>query len=120
MKFSSILIGSQDPKRLGDFYGQVLDSKPGWEQGGFIGYDVGGWYLMVGPHDKVHGPCPNPERILINFETDNFEADFKRIKQIDGGKVLQEPYHPDEAAKMSLATLIDPDGNYFQLATPMG
>jgi len=119
LKFNSILIGSDNPKQLGEFYGKVLNAKPGWENGGFIGYDAGGFYLMVGPHDKVHGSNTNPERLLINFEAANFDEEFSRIKAVEGVSIVQEPYHPDEAAKMSLATFADPDGNYFQLATPM-
>lgn len=119
LKLNSILIGSDDPKKLAQFYGEVLQAKPGWEGGEFVGYQAGDSYLMVGPHDKVHGKSTNPERLLFNFETTNVTDEFERVKAIEGSSVVQEPYHPDANKEMLLATLADPDGNYFQLASPM-
>ena len=78
---------------------------------------VGSGAVTIGPHDKVHGKSQNPERILINFETKDVEGEFKRIKEL-GAKVIAEPYHPGEDPSGMLATFEDPDGNYFQLATP--
>ena len=36
-----------------------------------------------------------------------------------GATVVREPYHPGEGAEGWIATLSDPDGNYFQLVSPM-
>lgn len=55
---------------------------------------------------------------MFNLETEDVEKEFKRIKEA-GAKVIQEPYHPGEADSMMIATFADPDGNYFQLMTPM-
>lgn len=113
------MISSENPKALSEFYGKVLGhDKPMWAEGGFEGYEAGGCYLMVGPHDKVHGKAPNPERILFFFETEDVQGEFDRIKDL-GAEVIAEPYHPGPAEEMWLATLADPDGNYFQLASPM-
>jgi predicted enzyme related to lactoylglutathione lyase len=48
------------------------------------------------------------------------EGDFERFKAA-GATVVQAPYNPggDESDEMSIATLADPDGNYFQLVSPM-
>lgn len=119
LNLNSILIGSDNPKRLAAFYGELLQSKPGWEGGEYIGYAAGNCYLMFGPHDKVHGASANPERVIFNFETTDVNAEFERIKVLDGVAVVQDPYHPGDDQSMTLATLSDPDGNYFQLATPM-
>lgn len=121
LKLNSLLIGSEDPEQLAAFYGEMLQSKPGWQDGGYTGYQAGNSYLMIGPHDKVRGKSTNPERIIFNFETPDVQAEFDRIKAIEGASVIREPYNPgdDENSKMLLATLADPDGNYFQLATPM-
>lgn len=119
LHLNSLLIGSDNPKRLADFYGKVLQSKPGWEDGEYVGYAAGGCYLMFGPHDKVHGSSSNPERVIFNFETADVTGEFDRIKGLEGVGVVQEPYHPGEDPNMTLATLADPDGNYFQLASPM-
>ncbi len=71
----------------------------------------------IGPHSEVKGPNPSPARIMIMLITDEVEKEFARIKDL-GAKVVAEPYHPGDDAKMMLATLADPDNNYFQLATP--
>jgi predicted enzyme related to lactoylglutathione lyase len=47
------------------------------------------------------------------------KGEFDRLKAA-GGNVVQEPYNPGgEAAEMWVATFSDPDGNYFQLVSPM-
>ena len=111
------MISSENPKELGEFYGKVLQAKPQMEEGGFVGYLAGGSYLSIGPHDKVHGTSNNPERIIFFFESDDVQKDFDRIKDIPGATVIKEPYNPGDD-EMMLATLADPDGNYFQLASP--
>lgn len=119
LKLNSLLIGSDDPKKLAHFYGEVLQAKPGWEDSEYVGYQAGDSYLMIGPHDKVHGKSQNPERVIFNFETDNVADEYERIKGIEGATVIKEPYNPGPDDQMQLATLADPDGNYFQLASPM-
>ncbi len=52
---------------------------------------------------------------MINFETAQVQQEFERIKAL-GGKVIREPYQMGQGW---IATLADPDGNYFQLVTPM-
>lgn len=117
LKFNSILLFSEDPKSLSEFYKKVFEMEPGWDEGGYSGFWVGGGAVTIGPHDKVHGKSQNPERIIINFETEDVEGEFQRIKEL-GAKVIAEPYSPGEATDMMLATFEDPDGNFFQLATP--
>jgi predicted enzyme related to lactoylglutathione lyase len=57
---------------------------------------------------------------MWNIETDDVPGDFERFKAA-GAMVIAEPYNPgDEADEpMRIATLADPDGNYFQLVSPM-
>lgn len=118
LKFSSLLIFSENPKDLADFYEKIFDIKPGWQQDDYTGFQVGEGYIMVGPHDKVHGKSTNPERMMFNLETEDVEKEFERMKNA-GATVIAEPYHPGEAENMWIATFADPDGNYFQIATPM-
>ena len=78
-----------------------------------------GGMLMIGPHSEVKGPNEMPGRIMINFETQDVKREFDRLKAL-GATVQQEPYQPGPAGgEMWLATLADPDGNYFQLTSPM-
>lgn len=117
LNLNSVLIGSEDPKALADFYRNIL-GEPRWDDQGFIGWQVGSGSFMVGPHSDVKGRNESPGRILVFFETPDVQAEFKRIKD-KGVTVVREPYHPDEQPELWLATLEDPDGNYFQLASPM-
>ncbi|MDE2026596.1 MAG: VOC family protein [Patescibacteria group bacterium] len=118
LTLNSLLVFSENPKALSEFYRKVFDSKPGWENGGYTGFQVGNFYFMVGPHDKVHGKNANPERIMFNFETPDVKKEFERIKGL-GATVIAEPYHPGEEPEGMIATFADPDGNYFQIASPM-
>jgi predicted enzyme related to lactoylglutathione lyase len=120
MNFDSLLIFSENPKKLVDFYKKVFEGKPAWTGGDFVGYKVGKGYVMIGPHDKVHGKAKEPERLIYNLEVKDVKKEFARVKKL-GAKVVAEPYHPDEDkdSKFMLCTFADPDGNFFQLASPM-
>ncbi len=118
LTFNSLLLFSEKPKELAEFYKKVFQTDPSWEGGEYAGFNVNGGMFMVGPHDKVHGENKNPERMIVNFQTEDVKGEFKRIKEL-GAKIIAEPYHPGEEKEMMLATFADPDGNYFQLATPM-
>ena len=45
-------------------------------------------------------------------------GDFDRMKAA-GAIVIAEPYSMEEEPGSSIATFADPDGNYFQVMTPM-
>lgn len=118
MRLQGVLIFSEDPNTLVEFYKKVLQQEPTWSGGDFTGFVTENEYLTIGPHDKVHGKNTNPERIMINFETDEVEKEFERIKAL-GTPVVAEPYAPAEESSMQIATFQDPDGNYFQLTSPI-
>lgn len=120
MKLSGVLLASEKPKELVEFYTKALDRKPDWtgQEGQFQGWNVGGEMLAIGPHDQIHGSSKEPARVMYNFEVDDVKKEFERVKTT-GAKVVQEPYHPGEDSAMTMATFADPDGNYFQLNSPM-
>jgi len=113
----SILVFSADPKKLSDFYKKVFQKDPDWVMEGYYGFTVGKAFLTFGPHDKVKGKNPNPDRMMYNFETRDVKGEFERIKGL-GAQVVAEPYQMGEDADGWIATFADPDGNYFQLMTP--
>lgn len=117
MNFNSLLIGSEDPKRLVDYYSKLF-GKPGMEDGGYSGWQIGTGFMTVGPHDEVKGKNPQPGRLIWNIETADVKGDFERLKAA-GAIVIREPYNMDEGPEFSIATLADPDDNYFQLMSPM-
>jgi len=118
LNLSTVMIGTEDPEGLSAFYTKVL-GEPAWNGSGYVGWLAGKGFLMIGPHSEVKGRNESPGRIIINFETPDVPAEFERIRGL-GAAVHQEPYHPGEPPEeMWLATFEDPDGNFFQLASPM-
>jgi predicted enzyme related to lactoylglutathione lyase len=117
LNFNNVMIGSEEPQALSDFYTKVL-GKPTWEEGGYVGWQAGNGSLMIGAHSDVKGRNEVPGRIILNFETPDVQGEFERIKGL-GATLVREPYQPGGAPDIWLATFEDPDGNYFQLASPM-
>jgi predicted enzyme related to lactoylglutathione lyase len=125
MNFNSILIGSEDPERLAAYYTKLF-GEPTMAEGGYTGWLIGSGFLTVGPHSEVHGKSAQPGRIIWNIESADVKGDFERFKAA-GAIVIREPYRfemPDAPAEGagapdSIATLADPDDNYFQLMSPM-
>ena len=117
MNFNNILIGSEDPKRLAEYYTKLFGA-PAWDEGGYVGWMIGSGAVSVGPHDQVHGKNAAPGRIIWNIETHDVQAEFDRLKAA-GAIVVREPYGFEEDPTASIATLADPDDNYFQLMSPM-
>lgn len=117
MNFNSILIGSENPARLAEFYTRLF-GKPAWDDNGYVGWMIGSGSVTVGPHDQVKGANAAPGRLIWNIESEDVKGDFERFKAA-GAKVIAEPYTFEGAPGSWIATLADPDENYFQLATPM-
>jgi len=120
VNFNNILIGSEDPGRLVDYYTKLF-GKPMMEEGGYTGWQIGSGFVAVGPHSEVKGTNAHPGRLIWNIETPDVQGEFERMKAA-GAIVVREPYGFDEipeATGMSIATLADPDDNYFQLMSPM-
>lgn len=108
------MIGSHQPKVLGEFYEKVFKKKPDMEDGGWYGWQIGSAFLSIGEHSEVKGKAKEPQRIMLNFETEEVKEEFERIKKL-GATVIAEPY---ELGGAWIATFADPDGNYFQLMSP--
>src|SRR5687767_15922286 len=113
MNFNNILIGSEDPQRLVDYYTKMF-GEPTWNDGGYTGWLIGSGAVTVGPHDQVHGKNAHPGRLIWNIESPDMKADFERFKDA-GAIVIREPYGFDDSPGSWIATLADPDDNYFQL-----
>jgi len=118
LNLNSVMIGTKQPAALAAFYEKVL-GKPAEmvdQENGFWGWQAGSSYISVLEHSEMGGNTKDPGRVLLNFETAQVKEEFERIKAL-GGTVIREPY---EMGGGWIATLADPDGNYFQLVSPMG
>ena len=115
----SILLGSQNAKKLADFYRDVIglkvtmEAEVGENNDEFFIFEMkSGSALIVIDHSKVKGKNDSPERYILNFEVDDIDKESKRL---DGLKVkkIQDKYHVEDYG--FIVTYEDPDGNYFQL-----
>jgi predicted enzyme related to lactoylglutathione lyase len=118
LNLTSVMVGTQRLEALAAFYEQVIGKPADMvdQEQGFVGWQVGNAYFSVLTHSAMQGAAKDPGRIMFNFETAQVNEEFERIKAI-GAVVIREPYAIGEGW---IATLADPDGNYFQLMTPMG
>lgn len=116
MNLNSILIGSENPQRLVEYYTKLF-GEPSWDEGGYTGWLIGSGAVTVGAHDQVKGKNAHPGRIIWNIESPDVKGDFERFKAA-GAAVVAEPYGM-EGEEGLIATFADPDDNYFQLMSPM-
>jgi predicted enzyme related to lactoylglutathione lyase len=117
LDLNSIMIGTRRPAELAAFYEKVI-GKPAEmsdAQNGFWGWKVGSAYFTILEHSDIQGSAKEPARIMLNYETSQVKEEFARIKAA-GATVIREPY---EMGGGWIATLADPEGNFFQLVTPM-
>lgn len=118
LNLNSVMIGTKQPQALAAFYEQVIGKPADMadSEQGFYGWQVGSTFLGVLEHSEMGGSTKDPGRIMLNFETSQVKEEFERIKAL-GAAVIAAPYAIGEGW---IATLADPDGNYFQLMSPMG
>lgn len=114
LTFRAVMIGTNDPETLATFYEKIFKKKADMHDGEYYGWAVGTGFFSFGKHSEIKGKSKEPARTIFNFETKEVKEEFERMKGI-GAEVIKEPY---EMGGMWIATLSDPDGNYFQLMTP--
>ena len=117
MNFNSILVGSANPEQLVEYYTKLFGA-PGFSDGGYSGWKIGDGFLTIGPHSEVSGPNSQPGRCIWNIETADVRGEFAKLKDA-GAIVIRKPYEFEGEPGSAIATLADPDNNYFQLVSPM-
>jgi predicted enzyme related to lactoylglutathione lyase len=117
LNLNSVMIGTKQPLALAAFYEKLLEKPADMvdHENGFWGWQAGGAFLSILDHSEMGGNTKDPGRVIFNFESPQVKEEFERIKAF-GGTVIKEPY---EMGGGWIATLADPDGNYFQLVSPM-
>jgi predicted enzyme related to lactoylglutathione lyase len=111
--FNSVLIGSAQPEALAAFYAKVFGWPVDFSDGGYSGWQVGSAFLAVGPHSEMKGAAKEPACCSTSRPSRSRRS--SRASRV----VVKEPYQM-EGMPGWIATLADPDGNYFQLMSPMG
>jgi predicted enzyme related to lactoylglutathione lyase len=115
LNLNSIMIGTMQPKEMAEFYEKVFEKPSDNHEEDWYGWSVGGCYFTIGEHSEMAGKTKDAGRIMFNLETVEVKEEFERIKNEANATVIKEPY---EMGGMWIATLADPDGNYFQLMSP--
>lgn len=109
------MLGTHQIEVMAKFYEAVFGKAADMVEGGWHGWSVGKCFFSIGEHSEIKGSAKEPQRMMFNFETTEVKEEFERMKEIEGITVVKEPY---EMGGGFIATLADPDGNYFQLMTP--
>ena len=117
MDFNSVLIGSDDPARLIEYYTKVF-GESSFADSGYSGWMIGSGAITIGAHSEVHGKNTHPGRIIMNIESADVKGDAARLTA-NGAIVVREAYEFEEFPGTWIATFADPDDNYFQLVSPM-
>jgi predicted enzyme related to lactoylglutathione lyase len=117
LNLNSVMIGTKQPTVLAGFYEKVLGKPADMidDENNFWGWQAGGAFFSVLEHSEMGGSTKDPGRVMFNFETPQVKEEFERIKAI-GAVVIRAPYQIGDGW---IATLSDPDGNYFQIVSPM-
>jgi len=117
--FESLLIGSENAKKLTDFYKEKvgleigLEAEMGEANEALYELKLGkGPNIYIIDHSKVNGKNKNPDRVIFNLEVDEIKKEVERLKKAKV-KQIQDVYHIEGYGWIS--TFEDIDGNYFQL-----
>jgi predicted enzyme related to lactoylglutathione lyase len=118
LRLTSVMIGTRQLQVLAEFYEKIFGKPADMADSanGYFGWQVGQAYLAVLDHSEMGGKAKDPGRTMFVLETTQVKEEFERMKAL-GAAVIKEPYQMGSAW---IATLADPDGNFFQLVTPMG
>ncbi len=118
LTLNSVMIGTKQPAALAAFYEKVFGKPADMvdKDNGFWGWQAGSAFVSVLEHSAMVGKAKDSGRVMFNLETPKVKEEFERIKAL-GGAVIKAPYAMGDGW---IATLADPDGNYFQLMSPMG
>ena len=116
MNLNSILVGTDNAEAMVEYYTRLL-GEPAMVGGDYRTWVIGNGAITVAPHSEVHGKNDQPGRVIWNLESDDVQGDFARMRDA-GAIVIREPYSFEDIPNTWVATVSDPDGNYFQLISP--
>lgn len=118
-----ILIYSENPDKLVNFYTEVL----GFKQVNKLTYDndygymlnvVGEYNVWIGKHSEVHGKAKESFRHLFNlYPEEGVEHWYNKIKDDPRITIVAEPFEAPFSTPENpvwFATFLDPEGNCWQ------
>lgn len=110
-----VILVSEDPKRLADFYGRVLDVEFEAEDHGDLethyGIDVGLLHFGIHPPGNFSRGRAGNANVTLAFNVDSLEKTMMVLGDL-GARQVQEPH--DEGFG-PVVSYLDPDGNTFEI-----
>jgi catechol 2,3-dioxygenase-like lactoylglutathione lyase family enzyme len=103
----SILLASNEPDRLQDWYEQAFGVMP--NRDGF--FEFGGTAVLIDRRRDVANRNAEPERIIMNFHVDDAHAVAAHLNTLEVTWIVEVEYRRDAW----FGTLLDPDGNCLQI-----
>lgn len=114
---STILIWSEDFRKLSDWYKEVFDFEVIKElnhpQDTGIQFLVGNTKLWIGQHSEVHGQNEDPHRHMFNIEVESVSKAYEYLKS-KGVEFFAKPFKAPTMDKY-FATMYDLDHNFVQI-----
>ncbi len=108
--FQGVIIWTEDLKGLLPFYRDTLGLPTQMEADGFA--VLQGGQLALGQHSEVKGKSRDPNRMMVNLNVDDCQAEYQRLNG-KGVQFIREP--SKDPGGFTIATFLDPDGNTLQL-----
>lgn len=116
ISLSSVCLWSEDPKRLVDFYRDILnlpfDKELALPDDTGTQFKIGDVFFFVGFHDQIHGPAKDPYRVMVGFDVDSVQEAYNELSP-KGVEFIQKP-SPSPDKTFYVATALDPEGNIIQ------
>src|SRR5262245_56676075 len=106
LNLNSIMVGTTQPDVMGEFYAKVFARPADMADGGGYGWMVGSTFFSVGGHSEMTGMTRDPGRVMCNFETEQVQEEFERIKAA-GATVIKAPYEMEGMEGFWIATFAD-------------
>jgi predicted enzyme related to lactoylglutathione lyase len=107
-------VNSQEPEKLIAFYRDIvgLAVNSDFGPGAFMAGSSSFVALIVEGHSEVKGATKEPQRVLLNFLVTDLASEEARLKDQGVAFVMSATREPGFG---TVATFVDPDGNYCQL-----
>ena len=110
-----VILVSENPKRLAEFYGHVLEVEFEAEQQGDLGphygVDAGLLHFGIHPPGNLDRDAARSSNATIAFNVDSLEKTMARLRQVDA----RQAHAPHDEGFGPVAAYLDPDGNIFEI-----
>lgn len=114
---STVLIWSEDFRKLSDWYKNVLELTPVKEldhpEDTGVLFRVGNTNLWIGQHSEVKGKNNDIHRHMFNFDVNSVNETYEHLKT-KGVVFLAKPFKAPTMEKY-FATFYDPEDNLVQI-----